>query len=368
MSFDSATLQDFGELRLINEVVLPMAREFDLDTSVGDDCAYILPNGRVLAVTADVGPKPLLQSLPGYEDDLEAAGWLGVVTTASDIATAGARPLFLTNCIDAPPQLPVADFASYLRGYFKACAEFGFRNGGGDLRHGPSLAIRVFGAGVCERAYRIGRGGISPGDQLMVVGPTGRFMATYLLAAAQTDIEGEARTRLSPQAEAILRFPRPQLDEMAALADEDLVVAASDTSDSLLGAIENLSHKSHCGFELALDEALFPDIVREAARRTGLDPWNIFFAWGDWSVAVTVRPERLEYFRRICHEKRIAWTPLGKATAGAQKITARLNGGDLVSVEPVRNENFVPRGFNAGIKGHLDHILGTKLFSTLEMA
>ena len=136
MIIDVMTLGELGELRLIEEVILPVARQHDVNTLAGDDCAYLMANG-LLAVTADVGPKPLLHALPGYENDHEAAGWMAVVATASDVATAGAEPLFLTNCIDASPDLTVGEFRQFIGGYFAACTAFGFRNGGGDVRHGP---------------------------------------------------------------------------------------------------------------------------------------------------------------------------------------------------------------------------------------
>ena len=123
--------------------------------------------------------------LTSIKNDLEAAGWLAVVASASDIATTGAKPLCMANCIDAPPSMLVDDLVSYLRGYFRACSEFGFRNGGGDLRHGPKLAARVFAVGSCREGCRVGRTGICENDRIIVVGPTGEFMAAYLLAAAE---------------------------------------------------------------------------------------------------------------------------------------------------------------------------------------
>lgn len=365
MTHVSPTLADLGELRLIEEVVLPLAREFDVVTGVGDDCAYLRADGRTLAVTADSGPKPLLQSLPGYERDLEAAGWLAVVATASDVATTGAKPFFLTNCIDAPPDLLVTDFTVFLRGYFKACAAFGFRNGGGDVRHGPSLSIRVFGAGTCEHDYLIGRGGVVDGDRLAIVGPPGVFMATYLLAAEMHPAAMVAG-RLTATAEAILRYPRPQLRAMEVLARHGLVIAASDTSDGLLGSIDNLARSSRCGFHLDLDRSLLPQPVVAAAAARSVDPWNIFFAWGDWSVAVTIPAQRFDQFAAVCEQNEIPWTPLGRATASALKFTARVDDGALVDVTPLRNENFIFRGFNAGIKGHLEYMLSTRLFSNSE--
>jgi thiamine-monophosphate kinase len=362
MKYASSTLADLGELRLIEEVILPLAREFDVATGVGDDCAYLQTDGRLLAVSADVGPKPLLQNLPGYEHDLEAAGWLAVVATASDIATAGAKPFFLTNCIDSPPELLVSDFAVFLRGYFKACAEFGFRNGGGDVRHGPILSMRVFGAGTCDHGQKIGRGGVSAGDQLAIIGPAGVFMATYLLAAKGQSI-AILDGKLTADAETILRYPRPQLKAMELLAKHSILTAASDTSDGLLGAIDNLARSSQCGFELHLENSLLHPLVVAAAAANSIDPWNIFFAWGDWSVAVTVPADRFNFFQDICEQYGVQWCSLGQATGNTCSLTARINQGQLVNVNPIRNENFISRGFNAGIKGHLDYILLTNLFS-----
>ena len=96
-------LRDYGELRLLQEVILPIAREFDADTAAGDDCAIIGVDGSALAVTTDFGPRPLVCSLRGYEHDFEAWGWLAVVVSASDVAASGARPVCMTNCLEAPP-------------------------------------------------------------------------------------------------------------------------------------------------------------------------------------------------------------------------------------------------------------------------
>jgi thiamine-monophosphate kinase len=365
MNTKALTLAHLGELRLIEEIILPLARKCDVRTVAGDDCAYLPTNGMTLAVTADVGPKPLLLSLPGYENDLEAAGWLAVVATASDVATAGARPFFLTNCIDAPPDLPVADFETYLRGYFNACAEFGFFNGGGDVRHGPVLSIRVFGAGKCEHPYKIGRRGARLGDKLVLIGPPGVFMATYLLAA-KGHRGAVSDGRLTPEAASILRYPRPQLREIAELAKHGVFSAASDTSDGLIGAIDNLSRGSNCSFQLVLNDELLPESVSTAASEQEINPWNIFVAWGDWSVVATVPDEKFTLFTSLCADHRISWMPLGMASGKEKKITARLNEGPEQDVTVLRNENFVSRGFNAGLKGHLDYMLTTPLFNEIK--
>lgn len=355
-------LRDYGEMRLLDEVILPIAREFDADTTAGDDCAIVSMDGSALAVTTDFGPRPLVCSLPGYEHDFEAWGWLSVVVSASDVAASGARPVCMTNCLEAPPDFRIDDLTRYMRGYFSACAELGFRNGGGDLRCGSNLGIRVAAIGACARGGAIGRKGVEEGDRLVVIGGTGRFMATYLLAAGRAS--GSARTGewLDADAERLLRFPRPRLREMTVLAEAGVVAAASDTSDGLLGAIENLCRSSGCGFDLTLRECLLPAAVKEAAACAGVNPWNIFFAWGDWAVAVAVRAQDVGRFRSICRDEGIVFTELGNATKTARRVVARVNGAAPVNVRLVRNENFAAEGFNEGLQAHLDYLLRTELF------
>lgn len=360
MTPDTLTLAEAGEFRLIDEVVLPLAEQFGLGNTGGDDCAFVDAQG-TLAVSADVGPRPLVRSLPGYEDDLEAAGWLAVAATASDIAAAGARPLFLTNCVDAPADLLVGDLRKFLLGAFRACAAFGFGNGGGDLRQGSRTEMRTFAAGVTPGGARLGRCGAAEHDHLVLIGPAGRVMANFLLArSGAPEIIRDGLLR--PDAETVLRFPRPQVETMPFLAERKLLLAASDTSDGLIAAILNIAKASRCGFHLELASAMLPRIVRQAADSSGYDPWNIYFAWGDWSVAAAISATRLEEFASVCAAERIAWTPLGRATDIRGRLTAEVDGNAPSQVAALRNENFVDRGFNAGLEAHLRHILGADLF------
>lgn len=352
-------LADVGEFKLLERVVLPLARAADGLTQVGDDCAFIEVGSETLVVTADVGPRPIIRSLAAYRDDWEASGWLAVVATASDIASAGARPLLLTNCIDAPADLEVDVLERFMRGYFHAMEEFGFRNGGGDLRHGPELSARVFGVGTLGGVGRIGRAGARPGDRLAVVGPAGSFMSRFLLAAEAE--RGNSSRSTPPADDAKLRRPRPQIEAMRLLAEHGLILAASDTSDGLLGAIENIGRLSRCGFVLELGAELLAEEVRHAAVLPRVaSAWNLFFTWGDWSVAVVFDGARAAEFERICDRNGLDWRPLGTVVADVGRIDAVLDGRDYV-VTPVRNENFVDRGFNAGLQGHLDYILSTQI-------
>ncbi|SFH52760.1 thiamine-monophosphate kinase [Palleronia marisminoris] len=358
-------LSDLGEFALIRKIILPLATAADGLTSVGDDCAFIETGSDTLVVSADVGPRPLVRSLAAHHEDWEASGWLSVVATASDIASAGAKPLLLTNCIDAPADLEVQALQKFMRGYFRAMSAFGFRNGGGDLRQGPDLAARVFGVGTLAGVRRIGRDGARPGDRIAVVGAAGSFMARYLLAS-EAEVPDPTSTAAPTESADTLRFPMPQLRAMRLLAEHDLILAASDTSDGLLGAIGNIADASGCGFALELRDDLLSDEVRLASALPRVaSPWNLFFTWGDWSVAVVVNEERVAEFGEFCAANGIEGQLLGRVTSAPGALTAELSGRSY-SITPVRNENFVRRGFNSGLEGHLDYILSTPILTSME--
>lgn len=354
-SSEQRRLVDLGELRLIDEVIVPLAKRFENSAPLGDDCAILTVKGVELAITADVGPKPAIQTLPGHEQDFESAGWHAAVATASDVATAGAKPLFMTNCIDAPPDLEVATLEAFVTGLFRAYKELGFRNAGGDIRHGPTLAARITGVGLIEHAHAVGRDKASIGDRFVLIGRPGRFMAAYLLAR----VYGSAS--LSKSQLDWLRFPRPMLSEMALLCQQGLIRSASDSSDGVLGAIDNICRRSGCGLELELDRSLFGEDIIAAAEAYGCDPWNVFFCWGDWSVVAVVPEALFAKFNRVASEARILFTPLGRVVAKDEGAHAVIDA-KRRALAIVRNENFLSRGFNAGIAGHLEYMLKTPLF------
>ena len=347
------TLADIGERQIIEQVVVSLARKCGQKNVPGDDCAFIDVGSMLFAVTADVGPKPLVRSLQPYKDDFEAGGWHAAVATVSDVATAGATPVLLTNCVDAPADSPVEALSKFMDGYFRACAHFGFQNAGGDMRQGSVLEATVFGVGLVEHGCRIGRSGARPGDRLVLIGNAGRFMATYLIALSRGVV-------LDKEQANVLRFPEPPLREMKSLAERGFVAAASDTSDGLLGAIQNIARASDCSFMLSLDQRLLSPTIVEAAKLHDYDPWNIFFCWGDWSIAAIV-PERVyDRFAAYARDRQMSWASLGYVIAGDGHLYVDGSKG-ISEVMPVRNENFLPAGFNAGLSGHLAYMLKTPI-------
>lgn len=361
MNAEKITLDNWGEFRLIEEIIEPLVKKWDNQTETGNDCTYLAVPNCFLVETIDAGPKPLLNYLKGYENDLFAMGWLAVVANASDIATTGAQPLSMANSVDAPSNMSVDDLKQLMLGYTHACSEFGFKNGGGNIRQSKELAIHVSAKGISLKSYKIGRGGASSGNIIYVIGPAGQFMSNYLIAESIL----AANKKLPKEIENILRFPRPQMKAMEILVDHGLVVAASDTSDGLLGALDNIARKSCCCFNLTLNTEMLSQEIQLVAKQRDLDPWNIFFAWGDWSVVTVVRSEDRNVFEQICAENDIIHTRLGVITETpedhARKI-ATVDDSCALDLKILRSENFTKNGLSPKLIDHLDVLLKTPLF------
>ena len=75
------------------------------------------------------------------------------------------------------------------------------------------------------------------------------------------------------------------------------ITAASDNSDGILGSLWNISEKSKCAFMLNLDNIVLPQYILEFAAKNEINPWNLFFFWGDWQVIITLNPTSLKKFK-----------------------------------------------------------------------
>jgi hypothetical protein len=105
--------------------------------------------------------------------------------------------------------------------------------------------------------------------------------------------------------------------------------------------------------------------IKQAANLRNINPWNIFFSWGDWSVTIAIHSEDISRFEQTCRENDIIYKRLGVVTErkkGEEKKTATVDNGHLCDLTILRNENFTQRAFNANLDEHLFHLLETPLF------
>jgi thiamine-monophosphate kinase len=350
-----ATLGDLGEFRLINEIILPKLSGFSVPTPLGDDCAFadIPMNSGHVVVTSDVTPRPLSWEL-GIES-YYTWGWYSVLTSVSDLACTGADPIGFTTSIEAPSCMLVSDFEEFFGGVRDACKVMGIPNAGGNINQGPRFASHGTAIGTVPFGQKLTRLGIRPKDHIYVIGELGTFVSLYI-KAKRTGIRS-----LSAREEEYFLRPCPPLDHMRLLRAGGVLSGASDNSDGLIGTLWALAERSQVGISLNLDSRMLSDIVLWAASAEGVDPWNLFFCWGDWQQVVAVKDEAVSVFEALTRKNQISPTRLGTVLEGHSVLCADISG-DRKQVNLVRNENFAPYSYSEKPGSSLDYMLRSPLF------
>lgn len=349
------TLADWGEFRIISDIILPTIDQSLLLKSLGDDCAYLtIPNsGSALAITSDSTPTPLVWNL-GFES-YWMLGWYSVLINASDLAAAGARPVGFTTSVEAPASMRIDDFRDFFVGISDACKEMGIPNAGGNLRSAPRFECHGTAIGIVKSKKKLlARDGCRPGDVLVSVGDCGRFISSYLRARKYGigTLKNAERKKLIQ--------PFPQLRAMICLHEEGFVSAASDNSDGLLGALWNIGERSNCGFEVYMDDRILHKEVKRVSVEFKIDPWNLMFFWGDWQVVATIEGRKINRFKTYCRENGVKYSILGQAIDGPP-ILCGVRNGKRVILPLLRNENLTASSFHTDIDAQLDYMLKTPL-------
>lgn len=350
------TLGELGEFRLINDLILPTLKDVSVTTPLGDDCGFAeLQSGdRDLVVTTDVTPKPLVWEL-GYSS-FYAWGWYSVLSNVSDLATTGADPVAFTSSVEASSSMTVSDFEDFFSGLHDACKDVGIPNAGGNINEGETFSCHGTAIGTVPKGRKITRSGASPGDAVYVVGDSGNFISLYLKARRE-GFESLADCEIDR-----LIKPKSLLQQMRALREANVLMAASDNSDGILGSLWNLAERSEVGIEINLQRTMLPEFVLWTASTERLNPWNLFLFWGDWQQVVAVNPNSIEDFESIVESHNTRYTHLGTALEHPAALYGNLDG-KRKRLNLVRNENFSPYSYNGTPQDSLEHMLHAPLFN-----
>lgn len=337
---ESTTLREFGERRLIDEILRPRYRENG--ARFGDDCASVaVPLGNRVVVTTDPCPQPMAELL-GF-DDLYYRGWLLGTINLSDLAAAGATPLGLVTSFVLPPELPIADFTRLLDGIDACCAASGTVVLGGNLKEGKQIDVQAtaFGTVPDDALSRIG---CQAGDIIAVAGPAGNFWAGALCHMERARLPAGLIDRLLEQ----VLTPRPQLAFGQALLAAGIPVAVMDNSDGLGPSLTTLADLNDVGLIIDLTDLRLSDDVQSAASALDIDAARLLFGWGDWHLVFCVDAVRFDEVRAVAAEVDVLLTRIGELTASRSRRLLRND--REVALDAPESERFAADSwFTAGI-------------------
>lgn len=249
---------------------------------LGDDCACLnnmFDNlGRGICVTQDTlveGVHFLQETTTAFE-----LGQKAINVNLSDLAAAGAEPLFLTISLSLPVDVKkefVEEFYSGVQYSLNNFTKGKAKIAGGDLTSSDKIFVSICAIGAKYNNVRVGRNCTKAGDIVAVTGTHGDSAGGLKLLADKNFQDVNISNYLIKKH----LVPLPQIEKSAILMNcaKDIGIkefAMMDSSDGLFDALYKLSSASNRAFDIDYD--LIP--VSDELKQVFPLCWKELAYWG----------------------------------------------------------------------------------------
>jgi hydrogenase expression/formation protein HypE len=262
-----------------------------------EDQATLEFAGRRIAVTTDAFVvQPLF--FPGGD-----IGSLAVHGTVNDLATAGARPLWMAAAFILEEGFPVEDLRRVADSMAGAARDAGVTVVTGDTKvvqrgKGDGVYVAVTGLGVVERPVALSVHNARPGDRVIVSGMLGEHGMAVMLARGQLKLQADIRS-----------------DAASLWGMVDAVLAAcpgvramrDPTRGGLATVLNEIATSSGVAIRIADASVPVREEVRAACELLGIDP---MYVANEGKMVFVVPPEGAETALKALQAH-----PLGRAAA-----------------------------------------------------
>ncbi|HZU14412.1 MAG TPA: AIR synthase family protein [Chloroflexota bacterium] len=291
--------------------------------------------GRVMAVTTD--PLFVMPAL-GWE----RAAWFAVQIVASDLATSGFPPAYLSIDLNLPPEMPDADLASLWEAVHETCHDLGIAIVTGHTGRYDGCSFPMLG-GVTVWAF--GETGAyvtpafaAPGDDVIATkGPAIEATAFFGILAPDllrdslgADIAAEAASLFG----SLTVVPDAMAAVSAGVRARGVTSLHDATERGVLGGLAEIVHATSAGMVVHQDALPVPPAVRAVCDLTGMDP---FSASSEGTLLLTCRPGTAGAIIARLDDAGIPAFRIGELLppeSGATLITA---GGEMPLEEPAHD-------------------------------
>jgi len=278
------TVGDWGEKRIIRDLIKPLFNPAnDLD-GVGDDCAILACKGKTL-ISTDRVPHDLTAFAHGYIGFSEL-GRYAANLNLSDIAASGGVPVALLLSLALPPTMFIADLHEFCTGFLEGAQNGGAKVIGGDITDASSFSATITAIGETGELQPIRRATAMPGDLIFVTRDIGLSPAALAMA------RGKRIAAMLTPAECALLAGQFRLDAMVGtarmLAGSGVVTACMDNTDGVGNCLAELSDASSVCFIVERASVDVHPLALKIAQLLDQDPVEFAFSGGaDFSLIGT---------------------------------------------------------------------------------
>jgi selenide,water dikinase len=248
-------------------------------------------------------------------DDPYDYGSIAAANSLSDIYAMGGRPFLALNIAALPDDLPFDISAAILRGGAEKALEAGVVIAGGHTVKDKEPKYGLVALGFVNPRQMLGKGGLQPGDALVLTKPLGFGVVTTALKQEKAELADVSE---------VVGWMKQLNRQASELALEFNLTGGTDiTGFSLLGHASEMAQAS--GVSLALDAAAIPYV--SSARKyaaLGTFPGGAFDNLGYFGPLVTFDPSLDEPERMLLFDPQTSGgLLLGVPAASLDQFMAR---------------------------------------------
>lgn len=316
-------LPEIGKVsaEIFDEIILPRLGRKRPEILVGprhgvDVGVVDLGNGQVMVTTTD----PIFV-VPPY--GWERSGWFAVHILASDAATSGIRPGYITMDLNLPLSITREAFEALWTVMHRECDRIGMavisghtgRYEGCDY---PMIGgATVIGIGPKERYVTPDMAG--PGDVILItkgaaIEAAGLFAVTFPQRVAER--YGEQAAREAEEVFWQMSVVEDALTAVEAGVRENGVTAMHDATEcGVWGGLFEVAQASGVGMTIDKDKILVQEAVRNVCDLFGLDPYSSI---SEGTLIITCRPHKAQEVVRRLSDKGIPVSMVGEVVDPGQ--------------------------------------------------
>jgi hydrogenase expression/formation protein HypE len=250
--------------QMMNDLIRHLfAAAFDGDilAQMADAATIDLNGGRLAFTTDSFVVSPL--SFPGGN-----IGELAVNGTVNDLATTGARPMYLSAGFILEEGLPMSTLGGIVDSMSRAARNAGVQIVTGDTKvvnkgHGDGVYVNTSGIGVIPAGPQVAPSHAQAGDAVLISGTVGDHGIAVMSVREGLSFETEIQSDTAPL--------HGLVEAMLGVAPD--IHCLRDATRGGLGAVLNeLARASHVGIEFDETEVPVRPAVAAACEMLGLDP------------------------------------------------------------------------------------------------
>ncbi len=306
---------------IFDEIILPQLGRKRPEILVGpqhgvDVGVVDLGNGQVMVTTTD----PIFVVSPyGWE----RSGWFAVHILASDAATSGIRPNYITMDLNLPLSMTREEFEAMWVVMHRECDRIGMAIISGHTGRYEGCGYPMIGGatviGIGPRDRYVTPDMARPGDTILItkgaaIEAAGLFAVTFPQRVAERYGEEAAR-----EAEEIfwqMSVVEDALTAVEAGVRDDGVSTMHDATEcGVWGGLFEVARASGVGMVIDKEKIIVQDAVRRVCDLFGIDPYSSI---SEGTLIITCRPRKAQEVARRLRDKGILVSMVGEIVDGQQ--------------------------------------------------